>query len=247
MRFLYVATGIFTLFFLFTSIGYANLTDGLIAYWSFNNPSDPYNDDSGNGNNGTGLGSPTWVEGIRGGAIEFDNADDLIRVPYDESMNTSAGVTYASWFSPDQVIINANIIGRWDLSNQELVQIDVGHGGTLNYWDWYFNLTCTAPQVGRWTHVAVIIEPGAFANLYVDGELVDSKVYPNATVTNPVGPLEIGGSDPFYGIIDDVRIYNRALSKDEVAELSTIPAPGAIILGSIGAGFVGWMRRKRAI
>ena len=50
----------------------------------------------------------------------------------------------------------------------------------------------------------------------------------------------------FDGVIDEVRIYNRALSEGEIGELASIPVPGAIILGSIGAGFAGWMRRKRA-
>lgn len=195
---------------------------GLVAYYPFEGNAD---DASGNGNHGVENGGPSYVGGVYGEAISLDGIDDqMVYVPYDESMNTSSGVTYAAWMRPEQVMVNANILGRWDNDNHELVQIDVGHGGKLHYWDWYFYLEMDpAPEPGSWAHVAVTVVPNSVASMYVDGVLIDRKAYPNSTVTNPTGWLEIGGSDPFAGAIDEVRIYNRALSGCEIGKLACAP------------------------
>ena len=66
-----------------------NVSDGIVAYWDFNEKGgDTATDSSGNGHDGKLMGDPKWTEdGYFGGALEFDQDGDEVNVPYHEDLN----------------------------------------------------------------------------------------------------------------------------------------------------------------
>src|SRR4030095_2439569 len=86
----------------------------------------------------------------------------------------------------------------------------------------------TASPVGNWTHVALTYD-GAALRLYVNGTVVATQAAAGTVEAN-TKPLRIGGNVPygefFQGIIDEVRVYNRALSAAEIQADMTTPVSG---------------------
>ena len=84
------------LLFLSTSNGLADLSDGLVGYWSFNDISDLGHDDSGSENDGTVYGDSSTA-GIIGNALSFDGINDYVLVPVSDSLDLKTEGTVAGW------------------------------------------------------------------------------------------------------------------------------------------------------
>ncbi len=199
---------------------------GLVAGWSFDaGAGSVLADVSGNGNNGVITGA-TWVPGRFGSALSFNGVSDVVRVASAASLNVSSGMTLAAWIRPSAAqsgwrTVMQRQVDAWALNaghdNGALVPAG---GATINgNAQWITGVS--ASPVGSWTHVALTYD-GATLRLFVNGVQVSSRAVsgPVQSVTNP---LWIGGNQPygefFNGLIDEARVYNRALS---VAELQTV-------------------------
>jgi len=122
------------------------------------------------------------------------------------------------------------------------------HDGSSNTSAYYFHDISD----GNWHHLAFTWD-GPEGKMYIDGQ--DATEFSTSGTGAMVSTFDLyigryhydphGTWYSWDGSIDEVRIYNRALSADEIREISVIPAPGAVILGGIGAGFVTWLRRRR--
>jgi hypothetical protein len=78
----------------------AQLQNGLVGYWSFNEGAGTAAmDSSGNGNTGTLINGPTWVSGKSGTALSFDGADDYVEIPETQSLNLSSALTVSAWIN----------------------------------------------------------------------------------------------------------------------------------------------------
>jgi hypothetical protein len=75
-----IILGIIVVTLLMLGVSHAGSSDGLVAYWSFDDTSDLGHDDSGNGNHGVILG-PIWTTGQVGTALSFDGIDDIVEIP----------------------------------------------------------------------------------------------------------------------------------------------------------------------
>ena len=184
-------------------------------------------DSSGNGNNGTLYGGPQWVPGIMGGALEFDGVDDYVLV----TRTVQDDMTVMCWIktaTPGAALVPA---AAWRGSG--LIWSDVA--GTMNdfilaVWDRKLIFSTEESQsglsvgdvvMGDWVHVAVTrVGSTADVKMYINGE-IDKEI--NLAFTGPLtaNPNITIGADPldsrFYkGLIDDVRIYNRALTASEI-------------------------------
>ena len=107
---------------------------------------------------------------------------------------------------------------------------------------------------GTWHHLAFTWD-GPVGKMYIDGQdATESSSSGTGAMVSTFG-LYIGRyyyvpHGTWYswdGSIDEVRIYDRALSADEIRGLTTIPAPGAVVLAGLGVSVVGWLRRRRMV
>jgi len=197
--------------------------NSLVGYWSFDyyNSSGIY-DNSTYNNFGTfenGLSTSDITTGKYGHGLEFDGVDDHLNVSNSESLNITNAITLEAWVYPKSVK-DQGIIAKANYSAAILQQIYV-----LKIMDdnkFWFTLSgtsigCEAYSPNNWYHV-VATWNGNWMKLYINGQYL-SGVSKSGDIPTTTAPLTIGSiynSYLFNGTIDEVRIYNRALSSEEI-------------------------------
>jgi parallel beta-helix repeat protein len=189
----------------------------LIGHWRFDEGSGTVAyDSSGNGHDGTIYGSPSWVPGVVGSALEFDGTDDYVGTG-ESLLNNMSEFTLACWVSAGNPRSSRiGLIGQNDL-------IEMGFmGGNAEMWTDRTSTTTTQWNFEdyTWHHITV---SGDVTNtkVYLDGELAVTG-RGSANYGTSRFPVNIGGGvwdasgNWFLGQIDDVRIYNHALSEIEI-------------------------------
>jgi len=225
---------------------------GLVGYWSMNEGTGSYaGDASGNKNTGTLTGGPTWVDGKRGKALNFDGVDDYVNAGSAASVTDLPAITVSAWIFPR--IAGENNRGRivckatdctsvlnngwyFGIAGSNLgLQFAVDYSTNFN-WPSVDNVI----SLGKWQHVAVTWNGNtsvANAQIYVNGVAVSRSGGSDGsdTRTSDSGKSLIIGecassTCAFNGLIDEVRIYNRALS---AAEIQALYKSGAATVGTI--------------
>jgi len=204
------------------------MTNGLVGYWSFDEADGTTAaDQSGEGNDGTLTNNPTWTQGKKNGALELDGANDYISIGQNSSINlTTSVITAEAWIKTSMsgtggIIDKRSGSGGYDLhiTGNGDPRIEV-KGATNAY-------TSSSESVndGNWHHMVGVYDYSASQKLrmFVDGSEISVTI--NGTVpsimTSSATDLESGrynysSSYSFDGIIDETRIYNRALSATEI-------------------------------
>lgn len=206
---------------------------GIIAWWT----GDGTAADSAGGNHGTLVNGATYGPGKIGQAFSFDGVDDFVQAP-DSDL----------WaFGDDDFTINLwanfDVIESSTIGHPQVVFIGNDEGsGSQNKWTFafggetlHFHVNTPSggefiaaghftPSVDRWYHLAVT-RSGSVYTTYVDGAPVASetntRTVPNATAPLTIGQSESPPEDLFMdGRLDEVQIYNRALTPAEIAELA---------------------------
>jgi len=207
----------------------ANLQEGLIAYYPFNGNA---NDESGNGNDGTVLGAKVIQDrfGQLERAYDFDGRDDQIMVRAMHWPHGKSPRTVVAWFksSADKP---GNIVSFGDGKKTGRRFSLRLMPGKLNFIgenrDATFPLS-PKPSPQTWGQYAVVYD-GSIVACYWQGQA--KRVFPMNLDTDGRFPLVIGSNtinrrDEFFkGAIDDVRVYNRALSAAEVKALYEYEKP----------------------
>ena len=198
-------------------------TNGLVGYWNFDGQNttstNGTRDTSGNNNWGTFSGGVKPVAGISGQALSFDGVDDYVNMS--QSANLSGGGSVEAWINPktlSSVVIwddswaPDNLVGLWIASNK--VNFYYYTGSYLNIRN---SLTLST---NTWYHVVATWDSGAATRkIYVNGELNTQEAGSQWYVSSGMRIGTRSGADGFFnGLIDEVRIYNRALSADEVKQ-----------------------------
>jgi hypothetical protein len=198
---------------------------GLVAAYSFNTISgSSVADVSGNNNGGTVSGPVATVAGKYGGALTFDGLNDWVTVADSNSLDLTTGMTLMAWVNPAAISASWRTVlfkeggpGSMDYSlyAAEDTAKPIGQvyiGGEQNAIG-----TATLP-LGTWSHLAVTYD-GAVLRLYVNGTQVGTKSIAGQ-ITPTTGVLRIGGNNIwpewFNGSIDEVRVFNRALTQGEI-------------------------------
>jgi prepilin-type N-terminal cleavage/methylation domain-containing protein len=198
---------------------------GLVAYWPMDEGTGTITyDASGDGNSGTLVNGPMWqsISTCKvGNCLSFNGSNNYITVP--NLFNIPAGnavYTIAAWIKPNSYGVEGIVgWGNWGTTNA-VNALRLSSNGIINYW-WSNDLVVTVSGLtdGKW-HFVVAEFDGTTRSIYVDGKIVgsDNPNGHNAVLSNfRIGSTNNG--EYFNGLIDDVRIYNRALSASEIADL----------------------------
>jgi hypothetical protein len=206
-------------------IPFDTMSRGLVGYWSFDEGSGTDFYDANNANNGTLYNDVSWSDGKNGSAISFDGVDDVGRVENSANLNPTAALSYEYWINPNAGYGPGDYATPFHKggNNQWYSRINVAAGTITSVmiisWPDYTEITSPSPlPVGEWTHVTATYN-GSVHKLYIDGAEVNS-IPMSGSLGTTASPLDLGSSAgtswQYNGLLDEVRIYNRALSAAEV-------------------------------
>jgi len=200
---------------------------GLVAQWELDDGGGATAaDSSGQGNTATLINGPTWTTGIVGGALSFDGINDYVTIPKQSNLITGTNdFTIAAWFNLNDVSSIKNLICWKEPSSAIQFIITNGTGNTGIWADskWLMRISYTI-TTDTWHHIAWA-RSGNTWKVYIDGSQIGgSDVIDSASLGTPTSNYHIGAeatvpSQFFGGKIDDMRIYNSALSQQEIVAL----------------------------
>jgi hypothetical protein len=204
-----------------------SLSSGLVAFYPFNGNA---NDESGNKNDGTVTGATLATDrfGEPNNAYAFSGFGSIIVVPPSPSLSFANDLTVSAWIKTANTFgaIAAQHIGGGD--GNFLLSITGGKlifGRSANFW------TSNPVNDDRWHHVVGVYDNARHVvSHYVDGVMVSSKTDPSPLPNRPIALTFGDESARAYAlgaVIDDVRLYNRALSDAEVTQLFLLPSGSA--------------------
>ena len=211
--------------------------------------------DSAGTNHGMASNSVAYAAGVVGQGFHF-NGGSYVRIPSNPSLILSNAFTVELWYKAEANGVNGGLIARrnsesnplnFGISTVPSVQIDAyfndpGVTGNTDAGGSVFEISryTPAPPVGAFHHLAVVYEQVAVnlveTRTYLDGQLVRSRSFPGelgrAANSAPItigASIEYPGYEYFQGVIDEVGLYNRALSSSEILALFNSASHGQCI------------------
>jgi hypothetical protein len=231
--------------------------NGLVGYWSFDeNTGTLAGDASGNGNTGTLTNGPTWTTGKLGKAINFDGANDYVTMGDPTALKLAGAFTISAWIYPESFggnsrgrIVDKNSgfiagylldLDNFNTTNGIAVAVNDGFSATSRS-----RIFSNAVTLNKWQHIIALFD-GTNVTVYNNGVSVGAS----QTLTVPTSGTDnfvIGGRTTdntrnFDGYIDEVRVYNRALSGTEITNLYNLGAEKLNVspTASLTSGLVGY-------
>ena len=231
-----------------------SLTNGLVLYYPFDGN---VNDASGNGNNGTLVGNPVFVQNEQGqnnSALQFNGQGQYVSFPDSvfgpdiSAFTFYARVSVNPSLNPDAVIIQKG-------SQNGEAQLVLRNG----MFEFQVNLegagwqpTFSSPITSGYYDIAATYMQGNQIALYVNGQLEDTLSVPLLNLHASWGFYSAiaayvhsaGSFEYLTGTVDEVRIYDRALTPSEIQALD-VPEPSCVAMGSLAGLLLISMRLKR--
>jgi fibronectin type 3 domain-containing protein len=204
---------------------------GLVASYNFNaGTGTTLADSSGNANTGTITGATWSTAGKNGGALSFNGTSNYVQVADSASLDLTTGMTLEAWVRPSalgtawRTVLFKTQTGGFVYTlyaNQDTTRPvgQVNIGGEINA------IGSAALGLNAWSHLAATFD-GSALRVYVNGSLVATTVI-TGSIPISTGVLRIGGNSVwgewYAGLMDDVRIYNRALTQAQIQTDMTTP------------------------
>jgi len=199
----------------------------LVGWWKLDDEGGTFvMDSSGYGNHGALQSNPQWVAGYDGGALQLDGNDDYAEIPHNDVLCVDSEVAAMAWINPRNLIAGyQGIVAKGNSTRS--YSLYVQSNGTL-----HFSTTSAGAYVGssstgtvraeEWTHVCAMVASGSH-QYFINGEPAGTGgggiALPGLT---DLAAVRIGntqeGSRYFNGMIDDVRVYNTALTQEELKD-----------------------------
>ena len=184
-------------------------------------------DSSGNGNNGTLMNGPVWCTGHADSALRFDGVDDYVDIGNAANLNPTNAITIAAWFNTSMTNVSQYIVGKDNLPTgtlQYFLRVQAGGKLRMAVRTNVENYLTSAPAINAntWYHITGVYD-GTSLRLYLNGQLLGAPLAAAGAMANNGVNVRIGtkqdGLLPFKGVLDEVEIYDRALSAPEVLAL----------------------------
>ena len=202
----------------------------------------PFDDDGGDvakdqsqyGNDGALNGAPEWVDGKFEGALQFDGVKDFVQVPHADILSVDEEVTVMAWINTERhggpggyqgIVAKSNATRSYSLY--------IESGGGLHFSTAGIGtVSTTKVTLNEWLHVAAMVVDGTH-KYYINGEPAGQG---GAGINLPgladTDDVLVGktweGTREFLGMIDEVRIWNRALDEDEIRKEMRIGSETAV-------------------
>jgi hypothetical protein len=200
-------------------------TADLVGWWKLDETSGTIaHDASGNGNDGTVKGNPIWADGKIAGALHLDGDGDYVDIG-GVGINGMDQRTITGWAKADTTAIPGwtTVFGFAPDDSTDGTYYDIEVDDTGNYvinvqgWQGLFGAVDT-----KWHHFAVTYT-GEGGNWYLDGRYVSSESGDIATIDQVRIGARLEENNFFPGLVDDVRIYNKTLTIEEIQKLMAGP------------------------
>lgn len=217
-------------------------TNGLVAWYPFNGNA---NDGSPNNNNGTINGATLTTDrfGNQNSAFLFDGIRSYIQVPSSSSLSNVPSITISGWFNASNFTSDQGLVTKWFAKNLGYGNTDAYSCilskntytnnlpsiiGATNTYSGYDLKTSNSIPINTWTHFVFTHDNITGGKLYINGHL-EATIISNQVICSSTNPLIIGADNNlgniyrlFNGKLDDIGIWNRALTQAEIQQLYTI-------------------------
>ena len=254
MKVRFLLIGIVVLFIsgLLTASGYANIDPKtLVGVWMLDEGSGEIAKDSSiYKNDGKLINKPSWVNGKFGKALSFDGKADYVDCGNANSLNITKSLTVMGWVNPDKALGVDNwqrfaargeyntgwMIGITNTGKPDLTVTQSGGNFVTMYGK-------TTTELGNWYHIAGVVDSNAKeVYIYLNGKLDNDPMAHSGEMMDPGVSMVIGKSGVahvynFHGIIDEVAIFNVALTEDEInnflnkkIDITAVPLSGKLAI-----------------
>jgi hypothetical protein len=206
--------------------------EGLVLHLPFDEGSGTVvRDHSNNGNNGTIYGA-TWVDGKYGKALDFNGVEDYVDIPYSASLDNFNELTISCWVYPHQFHDNTYYRHIIEKGWQNYGAFVLFQHRNLDVF--VFEIRDSVGQksayeaftaINTWYHIVCTFKRNDKVTIYVNGKKGTEMPTLDESLTLNSAINIAGSTNDFNGIIDEIRIYNRALSANEIKALYLLGPP----------------------